>query len=105
MPATRKHESGAQRQKAYRLRQAETRIEELRVKGFPASPQIPTMPGTKRWSAMKAQAQAILLVMLLEMETYRDARSENWQESEKAEALEETMEGARGACDCLVAIC
>jgi hypothetical protein len=54
---------------------------------------------------MKAQAQAILLVMLLEMETYRDARSENWQESEKAEALEETMEGARGACDCLVAIC
>jgi hypothetical protein len=104
MPTPPKHASSAERQKAYRLRTSEARLQELRIKGLPTMPSLPAMPGTRRWTAMRKQAQALLLSMISEMETYRDGRSDNWQTSEKADALEEIVAQAQEVCDLLEAL-
>ncbi len=104
MPGHRKHSSPAERQRAYRMRKSEARLEELRAKGLPAMPGVPTMPGTKRWAAMNTQARALLMAMVSEMEAYRESRSEAWQASEKADELEETAEQVQEACDILEAL-
>ena len=50
------------------------------------------MPSLPRWKAQREQAQALLQTMLDEMEAYRDERTEQWQESEKAEAFQELID-------------
>ena len=70
----------------------------LAKKGLPARPVIPTMPGNTRWSAMIQQAHMLLCAVVDEMQNYHDDRSEQWQDSAKAEdllarleSLQETM--------------
>jgi hypothetical protein len=50
------------------------------------------MPSTARWRALAKQAQTILNTLHSEMEDYRDERSEEWQESEKADAFQEVVD-------------
>jgi hypothetical protein len=104
MPAPRKHTSPAQRQRAYRARQSAARLSEVRAKGLPQAAPIPTMPSAARWRAMIQMANNLLEAARQEMETYRDDRSEAWQESEKGEEFQETIDSLDGAIDCLAEI-
>jgi len=45
------------------------------------------MPGNARWSAMIEQARTLLSEAVVEMQNYHDDRSEQWQDSDKAEDL------------------
>lgn len=104
MPTPRKHESPAARQRAYRHRVKEARLAELKAKGLPYAPGIPTMPGKARWHAMVYQALALLWAAQSEIQSYMEDRSEAWQESQKAEALQEVQEAIREAFFCAEAI-
>ena len=87
MPQPRKYTNRAAQQAAYRKRQALS-VQDLHAhKGLPALPAIPTMPGNARWSAMIEQAHTLLNEAVEEMQSYHDDRSEQWQESAKAEEL------------------
>ena len=92
MPPPRQHNTNAERQAAYRQRQAEARRHEQKAKGLPAAPPIPTMPSMARWRALHEQARASLQTMFEEMEAYRDERSEQWQEGEKGVAFQEMLD-------------
>jgi hypothetical protein len=105
MPAHRRHRSLAEKQKAYRVRQAAARLAELEAKGLPALPRLPSMPGTARWKAMTQAALSLLETMLAEMETYRDERSEEWRDGEKGMAFDEAVDQVREAEGCVAAIC
>ena len=87
MPRPRQYESRADQQAAYRKRRTCSEQELLAHKGLPPLPAIPTMPGNARWSATIKQAHLLLCQASDEMQTYHDARSEQWQESSKAEEL------------------
>ena len=84
MPTPRKYDNPAQRQAAYRARQA-TASEK-------SPPAIPTVPGYQRWQAMMGTALAMLTNVHHEMDNYYQERSEAWQESEKAESFAERMD-------------
>jgi hypothetical protein len=92
MPQPRKYDTTADKQRAYRERQAATRAQELLTKGLPPLPAIPTMPGERRWSLMQKQARETLQAMHEEMQGYHEERTEDWQESEKGEALQARMD-------------
>jgi hypothetical protein len=77
--------SAAARQAAYRARCEKARQDALRRKGLPALPAIATLPGWARWNASLAAAQGLLQQVSQEMQDYYDARTENWQESERGE--------------------
>jgi hypothetical protein len=88
----------AMRQQRFRHRQADARRTEQQARGLPPLPAIPTMPGNTRWRAMIEQAHTLLSEAVDEMQSYHDDRSEQWQDSTKAEDLlakieylEETM--------------
>lgn len=85
MPIPRQYATRADRQRAYRQRQAEARTAEQTTKGLPPLPAIPTMPGKARWEAMQAQITTLLETLRDEMQAYHDDRTEQWQESEKGE--------------------
>lgn len=87
MPQVRKYRSRAEQQAAYRKRRTRSEEALLSLKGLPALPAIPSMPGNARWRAMTEQAHLLLVQAGEEMQAYHDERSEQWQESEKAEAL------------------
>ena len=82
----------ALRQERFRQRQALARQAELRTKGLPALPAIARLPGRARWRAMIAQACLLLETASEEMASYSQERSEAWQESLQAEALEAKQE-------------
>ena len=103
MPQPRQYASRAEQQAAYRKRREISDQARLAQKGLPALPSIPTIPGNARWSAMIAQAHLLLSEAVAEMQSYHDDRSEQWQESAKAEdllakleQLQETMEQLQG---------
>jgi hypothetical protein len=87
MPQPRKYGTRAEQQAAYRKRMALSQRELLAKKGLPALPTIPTLPGNTRWSAMIQQAHVLLSEAVDEMQNYHDDRSEQWQDSAKAEDL------------------
>ena len=87
MPQPRKYETRAQQQAAYRKRRAVAGQELLAKKGLPPLPAIPTIPGNARWSAMIEQAHMLLSQAIIEMQNYHDDRSEQWQDSARAEEL------------------
>ncbi len=91
MPTPKIHTDRAERQRAYRQRQKGAREIELAAKGLPVTPSIPTMPGTARWEALIKSARTALDASRYDMEAYFDARSENWRESERGEALQEQI--------------
>lgn len=92
MPTPRQYSNNADRQKAYRERQQNARIAELQAKGLPATPAIPTMPGTARWNALIEQALRAIETCSEEMQTYYDDRSEQWQESDKGQEFQERID-------------
>lgn len=92
MPTPRKHQTPADRQAAWRARQAEARERERTAKGLPATAPIPTMPSTARWSALCRLAMDSLVTARDEMDAYADERSEAWQESERADTFRERIE-------------
>jgi hypothetical protein len=101
MPTPRKHEGAAARQRAYRERAAQARLAERELKGLPGKPVIPTIPSTARWRAMIAQASALLGQVECEIQGYIDDRSEAWQESERAECLEECRQAVEDVTESL----
>ena len=104
MPAIRKHASPAKRQLAYRQRREAGRIAELRAKGMPPMAAIPTMPSAARWNALIDMAKGLLATAIQEMEDYRDDRAEAWQEGEKGEAFQETLDLVNEALSSVQAI-
>ena len=92
MPQPRKYASRAAQQAAYRKRQTIEREVLLASKGLPRLPAISTIPGHARWNAMIVQAQTLLTDAADEMQEYHDDRSEEWQDSDKAEAMLERIE-------------
>ena len=97
MPTPRKHTSAAERQAAYRARMADALATLSLSKGLPGRALIPTMPSTQRWDALIQQACSALQTAQQEMQAYYDERSELWQESERAEALQERIDQLDGA--------
>jgi hypothetical protein len=95
MPTPRQHPNHAARQQAYRERQEQARRQALQAKGLPATPTLPTLPGTARWQALREQARQALSTLRDEMQAYHDQRREAWQESERGEAMRDWIE----ACD------
>jgi hypothetical protein len=87
MPQPRKYATRAEQQAAYRKRRVASDRQLLAQKGLPPLPAIPTMPGNARWSAMIGQAHMLLSEAVAEMQNYHDDRSEQWQDSAKAEEL------------------
>ena len=97
MPTPRRYASHAERQAAYRRRVAAARQQELQSKGMPPLPRVPALPGTRRWVAMSGQALVLLQAVQEEMEEYADQRSEQWQESERGEAMAERLQALQEA--------
>ena len=95
MPQARHYETAAQRQAAYRQRQAQAHAAQLAQKSLPALPAVSTVPGQARWTALLAQAQWALLQVSSEMQEYYDERSEAWQESERGEDFAERLEAVQ----------
>jgi hypothetical protein len=85
------HSNQAERQRAYRARQAEQRAKELNRKNLPALPKIAAMPGTARWNALIGVAVESLQAVRDEMQNYAGERSETWQESDKAEEFNDRL--------------
>ena len=82
----------AEKQRAYRERQAQARLKELQQKGLPPAPAVPSIPGTRRWAALIEQGRSAFATALEEMQGYYDDRSEEWQESDKGEQFQERMD-------------
>ncbi len=85
-------EQTAQRQQRFRERQALARRIEQQSKGLPPLPAIPTLPGWARWNALLKSAGVQVEQVCDEMQAYYDARSDVWQESERAETFAERQE-------------
>lgn len=92
MAQPRKYQTAALRQAAYRKRCAAAHQEEQRQKGLPALPVLPQVPGRARWRAAIGSASALVEQTAQEMREYYEERREVWQESERGEALLETVE-------------
>lgn len=99
MPQPKKHASPAARQAAYHQRKEQARKEQLTARGLPATPAIPTIPGYPRWRQAIEQAQALLEIVHSEMEDYADQRSEQWQETQRAETLRQQIDDLAEARD------
>jgi len=97
MPTPRRYANHAQRQAAYRRRQAQARKEELADRTIPAAPPIATMPGWQRWNAITERLLLLLNTMHDEMHDYYDQRSDAWQESQRADAFSERLQAVEDA--------
>ena len=87
MPRTRKYQTSAERQAAYRRRRAQ--------QGH--TDPIPPAPGQRRWRAMLKAASALLGCAATEMQNYFDQHSEQWQSSQAGESLAEMLESLEDA--------
>ena len=96
MPRPRKFESDAQRQRAYRSRKREAL-----PPGLPRTASVASMPSLARWKSLLSKAELLLRGAQGEMESYFDERSENWQESERGEALRERKQNLENALEAL----
>jgi hypothetical protein len=96
MPTPRRYANHAERQAAYRQRQAGARSQPFGP-GLPTPAAIPTRPGPARWAALTRQAARWLQLVQEEMEAYYDQRSEAWQESERGELFRERLEAVQEA--------
>jgi len=105
MSQPRKYADRAQQQAAYRVRCAAALRSQRQAKGLPALPPIPAMPGSARWRAAAKMAHDLLDTVCNEMRAYADDRSQQWQESERAEEFEERLGGIEDARDTLSEYC
>ena len=105
MPQSRKYDSRAQQQAAYRARCAAASRSQMQAKGLPELPPIPAMPGTARWRAAITMARELLTSVCDEMQAYADDRSEEWQESERAGEFNDRQTGIEDIRDALDEYC
>jgi hypothetical protein len=101
MPQVRRYPDAAAKQRAYRARQAQARQAEQAAKGLPPAPPLPTRPSRARWQALLHHARSALELTRDEMQTYVDARSAAWQESERAALLQDQFDAIEQALDAL----
>ncbi len=99
MPYPKKHASHAARQAAYHKRQEKARREQLQAKGLLALPAIPTIPGYPRWRQALAHAESLLDMVATEMEDYANERSEEWNETDRADQFRENIDAITGIRD------
>lgn len=92
MAPPRQHPDHAARQRAYRARQDAARLADQQARGLPPAPPLPTLPSRARWHALLTRARLALETARDEMQTYYDARSETWQEGERAALLTDHLE-------------
>src|SRR5258707_276546 len=104
MPQQRQHTDAAAKQRAYRARQAQARLAEQQAKGLPPAPPLPTLPSRARWQPLLAQARLWLETVRDEMQGYYDARSEAWQEGERAAILADHLDQVAAVIDDLDAL-
>ncbi len=97
MPTPRQYATQAERQAAYRRRHAQSQEQEWADRGIPPLPAVATLPGHRRWQALRQQAQLLLQTVEEEMEEYYDQRSESWQGSERGEAFLERLQALQEA--------
>lgn len=105
MPTPRKYASAAERQAAYRSRTADAQARLSCANVLPGRAHIPAMPSTRRWDALVQQACTALQTVQQEMQDYYDERSEAWQETERADELQnriDQLEEAIGAVQALI---
>ena len=62
------------------------------------------MPGNVRWQQAISQAAGLLTMVVGEMEAYFDERSEEWQESDRAEVHQERIGSVQETVDALQAV-
>jgi hypothetical protein len=101
MLQTRKYESNAQRQAAYRQRMQQARNEQLSARSLPPLPAIPAMPGKARWREALRQAHWLIEMTVSEMQAYSDERSDEWQEGDKGELFTNRIESLQDLLDAL----
>lgn len=99
MPTPKQYSSGATRQKAYRERVKQDRVQERAAKGMPFGSSIGTMPSRHRWQGLLDLAQSSLQCALDEMQSYHDDRSELWQEDDRGEAMQERIDSLENLID------
>jgi hypothetical protein len=100
MPQPRKHSSHAERQAAYRKRQAQTLSDLLQpAKSLPPLPAVSSIPGTTRWRQAMTAIEQQMRTIEAEMETYYDERSERWQGSDRGEDFQQRIEDLRAALE------
>ena len=92
MPQPRIHTSDAARQAAFRRRRDQTLTVLQQAKGLTPLPSIPTMPGWSRWRQVLGLAEQALREVHEQMNTYYDDRSQEWQESDKAQEFTDRMD-------------
>jgi hypothetical protein len=95
MPRPRRHESNSQKQRAYRER--EKLALSSSMQNLPKPSGLSAVPSAARWRLMKKQALTILRQLDLEMQNYWDARTEDWQQSEKGDAFQEWIDKVQDA--------
>ena len=101
MPVPKRYADTAARQRAYRMRrQAANSL----GAGIPLPAGIRAMPSRSRWKALQNKARVLLAAVVSEMESYSGDRSDQWQESEKALAFEETLDLVPEALQAIEAI-
>lgn len=104
MPQPRQYADHAARQRASRARQAQMRRDEQQERGLPPEPALSTLPSRARWQALITRAQLALETARDEMQAYADARSDAWQQSERAAALAEQIDQLSTVLDDLEAL-
>ena len=99
MPQPKEYRSNADRQSAYRRRRNEAYAALQTAKGLMALPSIAAIPGWRRWRQVLEQAEQAVRDIHDQMQSYYDERSDDWLESEKADAFTEKMEAVEELID------
>jgi len=103
MPQPRLHASHAERQAAYRRRQRQAQSQQVQEYGLllHLATALSATPGKVRWRQLAVIATTAMELAGDEMDTYYDARSESWQESDKADAFKENQDAVQEALNAL----
>lgn len=88
--------TNAERQARWRERRKQEIVVLQASKGIPGLPVLSTIPGERRWASLLDQARASLRLMCDEMQAYYGDRSEQWQEGERAAAMQERIDAIEG---------
>ena len=89
MPRMRRYSTNAERQAAYRARQAEPASPPLYL---PALCALSTVPSTGRWKMAIDLAGRLLQTVSEEMQAYSDDRSERWHDGDSAQGFHENLD-------------
>lgn len=94
--------TNAQRQAEFRARQKE-RLTALPPVVAPP-PALDNIPAERRWSQLQEQASRLLEQARDEMQVYYEARSEQWQESDKGESFKDRIDSLEQLISDLAAV-